>query len=63
MILNPKVLVGLSEDDAKSIIEGSSLLWRVSKRNGKAIITTRDVREDRITMEIKDEVVTAAQIA
>lgn len=50
------------EADAKRIIERESLVWRVTKRDGVALLATRDYREDRINLEIEDGVVVGSYI-
>lgn len=59
---NAAVLVGFSEEDAKRVIDGNGLLWRVITRDGKPMIATRDVRKDRVTMKIEKNVVTEAYV-
>lgn len=55
-------LVGLPENMACSIIELYKFKVRVTKRNGKANICTRDFSNNRVNIEIVDGKITSAHV-
>ena len=52
---------GTSQEEAVRIIEDLGYEWRVASIDGVPQPTTRDYREDRVTMDIDDGVVVGAR--
>lgn len=57
-----KDAVGSSEDEVKAAIIESGRIWRVTQRDGKAMIVTRDYRPDRIGLQIVDGIVVGMSV-
>jgi hypothetical protein len=55
-------LVGMTEDEAISVIEEQGWTSRISARDGEYFALTMDLRADRVNLEIVDGVVTVATI-
>lgn len=54
--------VGLSEEDATELTEERGLEIRVVGRDGECQAVTMDLREDRVNLELADDVVVGAAI-
>jgi hypothetical protein len=61
-IIDANALIGLSEKAANAIISRYKMISRVSKRDDKSYIMSMELRSDRVTMQIKDGLVTEAKI-
>ena len=55
-------LIGMKKEDAINESKGAGWRIRISKRDGKAYILTRDYRTDRINLEIEKDIVVKAHI-
>jgi hypothetical protein len=55
-------LVGMTEADAVSLIDGVGWTSRISARDGESFVLTMDYRTDRVNLEIEDGIVTVATI-
>lgn len=53
------LLVGKSEDDAQAAADDAGWGFRVARRDGEDLALTMDLREDRVNVEITDDVVSA----
>lgn len=54
--------VGLSEDEATELAEERDLQVRVVGRDGECFPVTEDLRNDRVNLELVDDVVVGAAI-
>jgi hypothetical protein len=60
MNFDPNKLIGLFEQEASYLIKKHGLKYRITKKDGKAAIITRDYMRDRINLEMeKGKVVSA----
>jgi len=57
-----KDLLGLTEHQAKTIINDSGYTPRVTKRNGDYFVITMDYQMSRVNLKIEDDVVVSATI-
>jgi hypothetical protein len=55
-------LVGMTEAGAYAAAKEEGYYARVTRRNGHALIVTRDYRTDRVNLDVADYVVVAAKI-
>lgn len=53
---------GLSEDEAKVLIQQAGYDYRVEERNGQPVETDDEHRTDRITMKVDDGTVVSARV-
>lgn len=53
-VINTRVFVGLNEQTALELARDSELKARISSRNGKSLILTRDLNKERVNLDIKD---------
>lgn len=53
-IINTRAFVGLTEQVAMELARDSELKARVSTRNGKHLILTRDMNGERVNFDIKN---------
>jgi hypothetical protein len=57
------VLIGQTEEEAKKIIDESfDLTWRMVSRDGQYFAVTRDLRTDRVNLEVENGIVTGARL-
>jgi hypothetical protein len=54
--------ISYSEQDAVELINSAGFICRITKRNGKPYICTRDYKIERINLEIENDKVVAAHI-
>jgi hypothetical protein len=59
--LNPLALVSLKEDKVTRMLSRLGLSYRISRRDGVSSILTPDVRPERYTLMIENNVVTEAR--
>lgn len=57
MTIELMLIVGMTENDARQFLATQGFKMRVSKRDGKALMGTRDARPDRINVEIENGIV------
>lgn len=62
MKFNPNNLIGLFEQEAIYLIKANGLLYRITKKDGKAAIITRDYKHDRVNLEFESGKVVRATI-
>lgn len=55
-------LIGMIEKDAYQLISNAGFFPRITKRDNKAYICTRDYRTDRINLEIENDIVVKADV-
>jgi len=60
--MNPQILIGKTEEEAKILIEESGFYWCVTKRDDRYFVVTMDYRMSRINLEIEDRIVVSANI-
>lgn len=52
-------LVGLNEQEAKSLLQKSGINYRVVQRDGHYLMVTQDFKPDRINLVINDDKVSS----
>lgn len=57
-----KEVVGSPEDEVKAAITASGRIARVTRRDGRAMVATRDYRRDRINLDVVDGIVVGMSI-
>lgn len=55
--------IGLTSMGSQDMATSDGYAWRVLAINGVAQVVTRDVRDDRVSVTIVDEVVVKAEIS
>ena len=62
MKFDPSRLIGLMEQEVAYLTKAYGLSYRVTKKDGKAFIITRDYKTDRVNLEFENGKVIRATI-
>ena len=56
------LVIGLPVDQAERLVKDYGMRCRISRIDGKSLIGTRDLRMDRVNLEVSNNVIVGAQL-
>lgn len=61
-VFRPSSIIGLSEKDAKMVIEKNMYFWRITKKDDEYFIKDTITKDDRVSMHIENDIVVDAYV-